>query len=63
MTGWPSVLPITSLSSRATMSFKAPGAKGTMTVTGRDGKVSAKVLRETAGSANAPAAMAKICRR
>ncbi len=45
------------------MSFRAPGANGTMTVMGRDGKLSAKALRETAGSANAPATMVKICRR
>jgi hypothetical protein len=62
-TGWPSDFPITSLRSRATMSFRAPGAKGTMTVMGRDGKVSAKAVRDTAGSATAPATMVKICRR
>src|SRR5262245_36309481 len=45
------------------MSIWPPGGNGTIMRTGRDGKVCSHAIRDTAGSAAAPAARCRNCRR
>src|SRR5262245_43057080 len=59
----PSVRAMYSPTIRALTSVDPPAANGTTIVTGRVGKACAHATRETAGSAAAPAARCRNCRR
>src|SRR5262245_55518565 len=61
--GWPSVRVMCSLTMRAVTSVTPPAAKGTIIVIGRDGYVWALAICNTIGSAAAPAARCRNCRR
>src|SRR6516164_1521671 len=54
-TDWTSNVCIPAARTRPSTSVSPPGAKGTIIVIGRDGYVCALAIRETAGSAAAPA--------
>src|SRR6516164_10863962 len=55
-TDWTSNVCIPAARTRPSTSVSPPGAKGTIIVIGRDGYVCALAIRQTAGSAAAPAA-------
>src|SRR5215472_641673 len=55
-TDWTSNVCIPAATTRPSTSVSPPGGKGTIIVMGRDGYVCALTIRETAGSAAAPAA-------
>src|SRR5712671_4159584 len=48
---------------RVSVSVPLPGPKGTMILTGLVGKACARAIRDAAGSAAAPAARCRNCRR
>src|SRR5215467_14582413 len=60
---WPRVLRMRSVMMRPIVSVGPPAAAPTTTVIGRDGYVCALAIRVTTGSAAAPAARCRNCRR